>query len=139
MCFYLALVYVIGFPETFSYPDWFYQNADPEMLYYELLWDLKGFVPAIMFVSLVFAFFLAKVLDRSFMAYGFLVVGIALVLGIARSVPDSGFVDSVTDSIIPHDWIEIPTFLAFYLTLPLATSLFAKRMRASRKSSGSES
>ena len=128
--FFVVLTYVLGFPETLSYPDWFVRYADDDMIVSEFLWSLISFVPTIMIVAFVLGYFLAKFIGKSHFSIGCLAVGVALFLGILKATPELGLLRATRITVAPNSWIDIPAYLALYLALPLASFFFGRRASA---------
>ena len=128
--FFLVLTYVIGFPETLSYPDWFVKFAAEDMIVSEFLWNLSTFVPAIIVVAFVLGYVLAKLIEGSYFSIGCLAVGVAISLGILQAAPELGLLRATRITVAPTTWIDIPTYLALYLTLPYVSSVIGRRVNA---------
>ena len=130
IAFYLALTYLIGFPGTLSYPDWFIQHATEDILVSEIHSSLATFVLPIIVISAVFGLILAKSIASHYFLVGCLAVGIAIFLGIVQVLPDYGLLRAIRISVAPAHWIDIPAYLALYLTLPIVSSLVGSRTKA---------
>ena len=128
--FFVVLTYVIGFPETLSYPDWFVRFADEDMILSEFFGSLISFVPTIMIAALVLGYFLAKSIGKSHFSIGCLAVGVAVFLGILKATPELGLLRATRITVAPSSWIDIPVYLALYFALPLASSFFGRRASA---------
>ena len=128
--FYLVLTYAIGFPETLSYPDWFVEFAADDMIVSEFLWSLSSFVPAIIIVALILGYVLGRLIEENHFSIGCLAVGIAVLLGILQSAPELGLLRATRITVAPTSWIDIPAYLALYVTLPLASSVIGRRANA---------
>jgi len=130
IAFYIALTYLIGFPETLSYPDWFVKHATDDILVSEVHWSLATFVLPIIMISAVFGLILAWSITSHHFLVGCFAVGVAIVLGVVQALPDQGLLRAVRISVAPAHWIDIPAYLALYLSLPIVSSLVGSRINA---------
>ena len=128
--FFLVLTYVIGFPETLSYPEWFVKFAADDMIASEFLWSLSTFVPTIMIVAIILGYVLARLIQKNHFLIGILAVGVAVLLGILQAAPELGLLRAARITVAPTGWIDVPAYLALYLTLPFASSVIGRRANA---------
>jgi len=126
--FYAALHYLIGFPETLSYPDWFLQHATVDLLLSEFFSSLVFFSLPIAIISAGFGVLLSKTIPSDNFLVACLAVGVAVLLGVAQTMPEYGLLQAIRISTMPANWIDVPAFLAFYLTLPIVCSVSRRRI-----------
>ena len=51
-------------------------------------------------------------------------------LGIVQVVPDMSLLRAIRVTVAPTSWIDVPTYLALYLTLPIVSSVMGRRLNA---------
>lgn len=125
-----ALNYSIGFPAGLSYPDWFHQFAEEDILVSEFFSNLATTVPIIIVVSTTLGLGLNRFIRSDYLSTGCLAVATAVLFAFVQLVPDIGWPRTISIMLIPPGWIDIPTYLAFYLTLPIVVSLKGQRVNA---------
>lgn len=127
---YLILAYALGFAAALAFPPWYTPFALENKVLSLVIWSLVTSVPLIVVVSATLGWILSRLVAGKFLAAGLVAVFVAMLVNFVGSVADLGVIRAIWVVFVPNHWIEIPTYVALYCSLPIATWYWGRRRNA---------
>jgi hypothetical protein len=130
--FFYVSSFLVGFAAAIAFPDWYKPFSYEYPALSIALFSIVTIVPAIILASVIGALVMVKVVSRSYVMYGVLAVAIA-VLWAAQFVPlMGGYFEALGAIVLPAHPADLPRWLVFWCSLPLAAAYFGRRARLAK-------
>ena len=137
LAFFYIETFLVGYSAAIAYPTWYAEFVAKHSVLGFALWDLFTVVPIVLLSAAVVGAVLGQVIDRNYFVAGLAAVGVAIAYAIVLIAPDLGIATAVQSHLIPVYWFSLPSYLAIWLALPLATMYFGNKS-AKRQSNNTE-
>ena len=125
--FFYFETFLVGYSAAISYPTWYAEFVAKHSRLGFALWDLFTVVPIVLLSAILVGAVLGRLIDRNFFIAGLSAVIVAVVYAIVLSAPDLGVTAAIRNHLLPVFWFNLPSYLAIWLALPLATMYFGNK------------
>jgi len=127
--FFYIETFLVGFSAAIAYPTWFAEFVAKHSELGFALWDLATVVPVVIVSALLAGVVLARFVDSHYFLSGLAAIMVAVAFAIVLAIPQLGFPIAVRNHVFPVYWFLMPSYLAIWLALPLATKFFGARVK----------
>ncbi len=122
--FFYVETFLIGFFTAIAYPTWYAEFVGRHSELGFAIWDLVTIVPVVVVSALLVGAVLARFVDSHYFLSGLAAIVVAIAFAIVLAAPQQGLSVAIRNHIFPVFWFLVPSHLAIWLALPLATRVF---------------
>ncbi len=126
---YFVSGFLVGYGAAIAIPSWYLSFSQERTTLALLIWQIFTVVPIIAIVGIAAGFALARFSRSGFLAAGIIAVFTVHIVSALFFSADMGFAESFRAISIPSNILDLPSLIAAWFVLPLASRYFGNRDR----------
>jgi hypothetical protein len=127
LAFFYVDTFLVGFAAALSFPTWYAEFVAKNSGLGFVIWDLVTVVPVTVVSAILVGIVLGRVLVSSYFLSGLAAMAVAIAFATVTAETDLPMLATLRNTIFPVYWFQAPSYLALWLSLPLATQFFGNR------------
>ena len=128
--FFYVDTFLVGYASALSFPTWYAEFVVKHSGLGFLIWDLVTNLPVTVVSALLVGMVLGRVLERFYFLSGLATMAVAIAFATLTAETDLTMLTTLRNTVFPVYWYQTPSYLALWLSLPLATQFFGNRANA---------